>query len=67
MEGVFDFDPNVENFFLTLGSRRWYVVGDYVPPNDAPAIHCIEQALYAPTKGMEIILIGYLNTRLREP
>ena len=50
MEGIINFGPNVENFLLTSGSRIWYVVGAYVPPNDAPAVHRIEQALEAAPK-----------------
>ena len=52
MEGITNFGPNVESLLLTLGSRRWYVLGVYVPPHDAPAIHRIEQALEVASKGM---------------
>ena len=34
MEGIVNFFPNVESFLLTSGSRRWYVVGAYMPPHD---------------------------------
>ena len=65
MEGIVNFGPNVASFLLIPGSQRWYVVRAYVPPNDAPAVHCIEQALEESPKGMELILLGYLNVRLR--
>ena len=66
LEGIVNFGPNVASFLLTLGSRRWYVVGVYVPPNDAPAVHCIEQALEEAPKVMELILLGEINVRLKE-
>ena len=51
VEGIVNFGPNVESFLLTLGLRGWYVVGEYVPPHDAPAVHHIEQALEVVPKG----------------
>ena len=42
-------------------------MGEYVPPHDMPAVHCIEQALEVAPKGMEVILLGYLKVRIREP
>ena len=38
---VVNFGPNVSSFFLTSGLRRWYVIGAYVPPHGAPAVHRI--------------------------
>ena len=52
---------------LTLGTIQWYVVGAYVLPNDLPDMHHVEQVLKAATKGLEIILMGELNVRLRDP
>ena len=54
-------------FLLTSGLRIWCVVGYYVPPNNEPAIHCIEQSLEAAPKGMKVVLLGLINIRLREP
>ena len=65
-EGIVNFGPNVASLLLMLRSWRWYVVGVYVPPNDAPAIHCVEQALESDPKGMKAILLGELNAKLRE-
>ena len=45
VEGIINFGQNVASLFLTLGSRRWYVVGTYVPPHDAPDVRRIEQVL----------------------
>ena len=66
MEGIVNFGPNVTSFLLKSGSHRWYVVGAYVPPNDAPAVHRIKKAFEDAPKGMKVILLGYLKVRLRE-
>ena len=58
VEGIVNFGPNMERFLLTLGSRIWYVVGVYVPPDDAPAVCRIEQVFEVDQKGMEVILLG---------
>ena len=66
MEGIVKFDPNMESFLLTSESRRWYVVGVYMPPHCASDVRRIEQALELAPTGMEVILLGDLNARLRE-
>ena len=38
VEDSVNFRPNVARLLLTSGSRRWYVIGDYIPPNDAAAV-----------------------------
>ena len=38
-----------------------------MPPNDVLDVHRVEQALKAAPKGLEIILVRYLNVRLRDP
>ena len=38
-----------------------------MPPHDVPAVHHIKQVLEMVPKGMEVILLGDLNIRLREP
>ena len=45
VEGIVNFSPNMPSFLLTLGSQRWYIVGAYVPPNDAPAVYRVDHAL----------------------
>ena len=50
--------PKRGNIFLTSGLRRWYIFGAYVPLNDAPGVHSIENSLEAAPKGMEVILLG---------
>ena len=36
-------------------------------PNDIPAVHCVDQALRAAPKGVEMILLGDLNARMGDP
>ena len=67
MENTAIFVPNVVIFLLTLGVRLWYVVGAYVPPNNSPSVHCVDQALRAAPKGLELILMGELNALLGDP
>ena len=67
VEGIVNFLPNVESFLLNSGSRRWYVVGAYMPPHDAPAAYRTEKALEVAPRRMEVILLGNSNVRLREP
>ena len=38
-----------------------------MPPNNVPAMYRVEQALKTVPKGLEIILMGDLNVRLRDP
>ena len=42
VEGIVKFFPNMASFLVTPRLRRWYTVGAYVPPNEAPAVHQIE-------------------------
>ena len=67
LEGIVNFSPNVESFLLKSWSWRWYVVGAYVPPNGAPAVYRVEQALEAEPKVVEIIMLCYLNVQFQEP
>ena len=66
MEGIVNFVPNMASLLVMSGSWIWYVVGAYGPPHNATGIHCIEQALEAAPKGMEVIILGDINVRLRE-
>ena len=65
VEGTVNFRPNVVSSLVASGDRRWYVVGAYVPLNDVPVVHRVEQALAAAPKYVEIIFVGDLNARLR--
>ena len=39
VEGIINFGPNVATFLMTSRSWRWYIVGAYVPPNDASDVY----------------------------
>ena len=38
-----------------------------MPPNNVPTVYCIDQSLEAAPKGVDVILLGDINVRLREP
>ena len=42
VEGIDNYVLNVVIFLLTTGRQRWYVVGAYMPPNDAPNVARVE-------------------------
>ena len=45
VEGIANYGLNVVSFVWATLRRIWYVVGAYMPPNDAPAIVRVEEAL----------------------
>ena len=67
VEGIVNFGPNMESFLLMSGLWRWYVVGAYVPPNEATDVHGVEQTLEASPKGMQAIMLQDVNASLKEP
>ena len=67
VEGNIYFGPNVVSFLIMLGAIQWYVVGTYMPPNDVQTVYCMDQALKSAPEGLEIILMGDLNVRLKYP
>ena len=60
-----NFGPNVVSLLVALGEHICYIVGKYVPLKDVLDVHCVEQALVAVPKGVEIIFMGNFNVRLR--
>ena len=66
VEVIFNYGLKVVSFVLTTGRPRWYIVRSYVPPNDAPSLARMEQALGRAVKGVEVILLGDLSVRLGE-
>ena len=65
LESIVNFSLNVASFLLTLVLRRWYVVGAYVPPNNASAVYGMEQDLEAAQRRLEAILLGDINVCLQ--
>ena len=55
------------SFTVTLGRKRWYVVGAYVPPNDLPAVHRITHVLACGPEGMDKLIVSNLNACLAHP
>ena len=54
-------------FLLMLSLRICYVVRAYMPLKNTPSIYHVDQALEAAPRIVEVILMGYLNVRLKEP
>ena len=67
VERTVNFGPNVVSCLLTSRARIWYVVGAYMPPDNAPAVHQVEQDLLAKPKGIDTIFLEDLNAQLEEP
>ena len=59
--------PNAVNFTIATGRKRWYVVREYVPPNDQLVVHQIVQALSHGLVGVEKLIVGDLNADLAHP
>ena len=58
-----DFGPNVVRLTMTAGSKKWYVFGAYVYPNNQMLVHWVNQARERGPAGVEMILVGDLNAR----
>ena len=67
VEAVQKFGPNVIDFQLVTGARRWYIVGFYLAPNDTLAIESVVQAPKERPKGAELLVAGNTNVNLAEP
>ena len=55
------------SFKITAGRKRWYVVGEYVPPNDQPTLHQVDQDLLFDPMGVETLLASNIYIRLAQP
>ena len=67
MEAVRKYGLNVIVFQLATGARRWYIVGCYLAPDDTSTIERVVEALKARPKGVELLVVGDLNTNLAAP
>ena len=61
------FGPNVVSFTVILGWKRWYIVREYVPPNDLPTVQRITQALSCGPDRVGKLLVGDLNACMDNP
>ena len=64
MEAVWEYGTNVLSFEVATGSRRWYIVGCYLSPEDADTIDQLVTSLVDIPKGTALIVVGDLNTDL---
>ena len=55
------------DFLTNIGGKTMVRCGGIRPPNDVPAAHCVEQALQAVHKELEMTLMGDLNAQLGDP
>lgn len=67
VESVRHHGPNVISFQLVAASRRWGVIGAYVPPSDLDTVEYINQAFEALPRAIPPILLGDLNVDLDNP
>ena len=67
VEAVTRLRPNVASFKITSAWKRRYTVRTYVPPNDQPGVHQVEQALAHGLEMVEMLQIRDLNDNLVQP
>ena len=67
VEETTKFGPNVMAFQLQTGSKRFYIIGAYVPPSDRTTIDQIRDAWKQCLGGCTPILLGDLNINLAQP
>ena len=58
------FNANTIACNLTIGYRRWYIVGCYLAPFDNTRIWYVEAAMVEWPRGADLIFAGYLNVDL---
>ena len=64
VEAVREYGPNVFNFEVAMGARRWYIIRCYLAPDDAEMIERVVAALEDKPRGTALIVVGDLNTNL---
>ena len=52
-----NYDPNMLSFVIVEGWNKLYVVVSYVPLNDQPMLHWVEQALAYCLERTEMLLV----------
>ena len=66
VEGETIFGPNVVSFTVTAGRKLWYFDRAYVPPNNQPTVHQVDQTLSRVLVGVDTLLVGDLNACLEK-
>ena len=56
--------PNVINFKVVIGGRRWHVVGHYLTPCDASTLDSVVAVIGQRPRGAKLLIYGDLNTDL---
>ena len=64
VEEVRPYGPNVINFEVVTGRRRWYIIGCYLAPDDARTIERVVTDLSDQPRGTALIVAGDINTDL---
>ena len=67
VEAVRQFGPNVVDFQLATGARRWYIIGCYLASDDTSTIESVVAAIKDQPQGAALLVAGDLNTTLTEP
>ena len=67
VEAVQKFGPNVVGFQLTTGTRRWYIVGCYLAPDNTLTIERVVKVIKELPEGAELLVLGDFNVNLAKP
>ena len=58
------FGPNVIGFKLVTGTRRWYIVGVYLAPDDTATMERVIEAIRSRPRGAELLVVGDFSVEL---
>ena len=58
---------SIVSFHMVTGGRRWFIVGGYLVPDDAPSIYFISGAVEQCLRGVVIMVVLDLNTDIADP
>ena len=61
------FGPNVLEFQLATGARRWYIVGVYIAPDDTTTMERVVEAIRRKPRGAELLVAGDFNVDIAAP
>ena len=61
------FGPNVLGFQLATGARRWYIVGEYIAPEDTETMERVVAEIRKKPRGAELMVAGDFNANIAAP
>ena len=67
VKAIQKFGPNIFGFKLTMGERRWYIVGCYLSPEGTSTIESVIAALKERPRGLGLVVTGDFNANLENP